>query len=635
MSAGLVVAGTDTDVGKTVFAASLVAALGACYWKPVQCGLADETDAEVVARLAGVVATRILPEVYRLNTPASPHLAAERDGLEIDVERLVPPASERPLVVEPAGGLMVPLTRRLLQIDLIARWHMPVVLCASTRLGTINHSLLSIEALKRRAIPLIGIAFVGAEQSDFRAHDCPDGQRPPTRAAAAHRSADDCDAVRGLRAELRRGRFSRGCLLMSGRPTSPIWHPFTQHALQPQMLEVARADGAWLETPGGRRILDAISSWWVVTHGHRHPHIIAAIKAEADRLDQVIFAGFTHAPAERLARGLLAVAPPGLAHVFFSDSGSTAVEVALKMALGYWRNIGEPRHRILALEHAYHGDTIGGMSVGARSVFNAPYEPLLFEVGRIPFPLPGHEQDLIDVLEAVCAEGDVAALILEPLILGAGGMLIYSPDALLQMQRVCERHGVLLIADEVMTGWGRTGTLFACEQAAVAPDILCLAKGLTGGALPLAVTLCSGPIFELHLSPDRTRTFFHSSSYTANPIACAAALANLEVWEDEPVSARIAALAEHQADRLVPFLKDGRFKNVRQLGTIAALDLDVPDGGYLAGIGPKLYDMFLERGVLLRPLGNTIYVMPPYCITAEELDLVYAAIDAAAAAVGG
>jgi adenosylmethionine-8-amino-7-oxononanoate aminotransferase len=238
-------------------------------------------------------------------------------------------------------------------------------------------------------------------------------------------------------------------------------------------------------------------------------------------------------------------------------------------------------------------------------------------------------------LEAVCAEGDVAALILEPLILGAGGMLIYSADVLSEMKRVCERYSVLLIADEVMTGWGRTGTLLACEQAGVAPDILCLAKGLTGGSLPLAVTLCTAPIFEAHLSPDRTRTFFHSSSYTANPIACAAALANLEVWENEPVSARITALSARQAERLEPFQDDTRFQNVRRLGTIAALDLDVRDVGYLAEVGPRLYSHFLQRGVLLRPLGNTIYVMPPYCVTEDELDLVYDAIRAAADAVGG
>ena len=414
---------------------------------------------------------------------------------------------------------------------------------------------------------------------------------------------------------------------------SPIWHPFTQHALQPSSIEIVTAEGAWLTTGDGRLVLDAISSWWVTTHGHRHPHIVEAIKAEADRLDQVIFAGFTHAPAERLARGLVAIAPPGLEHVFYSDSGSTSVEVALKMALGYWHNMGESRHRVLALEHGYHGDTIGGMSVGARGVFNAPYAPLLFEVTRLPFPAAGREQQTLDVLDAACREGAVAALIVEPLILGAGGMRIYSAAALAEMKRVCERHGVLLIADEVMTGWGRTGTLLACEQVGVSPDILCVAKGITGGALPLAATLCTPRIFEAHLSSHRTKTFFHSSSYTANPLACAAAVANLEVWAREPAVDRVAALAVGQAQRLAAFERDRRFKNVRRLGTIAALDLDVRDAGYLADVGPRLYQFFLERGVLLRPLGNTIYVMPPYCIADAELDLIYDAIRAAADAL--
>ncbi len=417
---------------------------------------------------------------------------------------------------------------------------------------------------------------------------------------------------------------------MTARDASPVWHPFTQHALQPSAIEIASAEGAWLETADGRQILDGISSWWVTTHGHRHPHIVAAIKDAADRLDQVIFAGFTHAPAEELARGLIAIAPPGLAHVFYSDSGSTSVEVALKMALGYWRNVGEPRHRILALEHGYHGDTVGGMSVGARGVFNAPYTPLLFEVTRLPFPGAGREQAALDALEAACRESGVAALIVEPLILGAGGMLIYSADALAQMKRACERNGVLFIADEVMTGWGRTGTLFACEQAGITPDILCLAKGITGGALPLAATLCTPRIFEAHLSADRSRTFFHSSSYTANPLACAAAVANLEIWEREPVRERVAVLAQAQALRLAAFEGHSRFISLRRLGTIAALDLAVRDGGYLTDIGPKLCQFFLERGVLLRPLGNTIYVMPPYCITDDELDLVYDAIRSAA-----
>src|ERR1700761_852853 len=414
------------------------------------------------------------------------------------------------------------------------------------------------------------------------------------------------------------------------KSTSPIWHPFTQHAVQPEATWISGGEGAWLETADGRRIFDAISSWWVVTHGHRHPHIMQAIKDQADRLDQVIFAGFTHEPAEKLARRLVAMTPPELEYVFFSDSGSTSVEVALKMALGFWRHRGEQRTGILALEGAYHGDTIGGMSVGERGVFNAPYEPLLFDVSRLPFPHAGREQETLQALEKACREEAIAALIVEPLILGAGGMLIYQPRVLAEMARICRSHGVLFIADEVMTGWGRTGTLFACEQADVVPDIACYSKGLTGGALPLAVTLCRAEIFDAHFSHDRSRTFFHSSSSTANPVACAAAKANLDLWQDPATLAGVAEVAAMQERALAPFRDDGRFKNVRRAGTITGLDLDVRDAGYLAGIGPKLLEFFGRRNLLLRPLGNTIYVMPPYCVTQADLDEIYAAISDAA-----
>ncbi|HUE65498.1 MAG TPA: adenosylmethionine--8-amino-7-oxononanoate transaminase [Rhizomicrobium sp.] len=408
---------------------------------------------------------------------------------------------------------------------------------------------------------------------------------------------------------------------------SPVWHPFTQHALSPEAPLVLRGEGAWLDTERGR-LLDAISSWWVTTHGHCHPRIVEAIRLQIDKLDQVIFAGFTHQPAEDLARGLIEIAPKGLAHVFYSDSGSTSVEVALKMALGFWKNRGSRRNRIIALEHAYHGDTIGTMSAGARGIFNAAYAPLLFDVARLPFPAAGHEQQTLDSLEQAAKEA--AALIVEPLILGAGGMLIYAPDLLRAMSDICRRHGTLFIADEVMTGFGRTGSLFACNQAGVTPDILCLAKGLSGGSLPLAATLCTGQIFDAHYSTDRSRTFFHSSSFTANPVACAAACANLEIWRTEPVSHRVAVLGALQEERLEPFRSDRRFENVRRQGTITALDLNVPDPGYLAGIGPELAAFFHGHGVLLRPLGNTIYVMPPYCIAAGELDLVYDVIAQAA-----
>ena len=407
---------------------------------------------------------------------------------------------------------------------------------------------------------------------------------------------------------------------------SPIWHPFTQHGLGEPIPLVTRGEGAALYTADGRRIIDGISSWWVTTHGHCHPRIMAAIAEQAGKLDQIIFAGWTHEPAEALARGLTAIMPRELTRVFYSDSGSTSVEVALKMALGFWANRGAPRHRILVMQHSYHGDTIGAMSVGERGVFNAPYAPLLFDVGTLPFPAPGAEQATLDALEAACRENP-AALIIEPLLLGAGGMLIYPAWVLAEMRAICARHGILFIADEVMTGWGRTGTLLACEQAGVVPDILCLSKGLTGGAVPLAVTMATEALFEAHFSEDRARMFFHSSSYTANPIACAAANANLAIWREEPVAARIASLAARQAKRLATLADRPGVANPRAIGTITAIDVTDPrGGGYLSQLGPRLLRHFRERDLLLRPLGNTVYVMPPYCIDDADLDRIYAAI---------
>jgi adenosylmethionine---8-amino-7-oxononanoate aminotransferase len=410
--------------------------------------------------------------------------------------------------------------------------------------------------------------------------------------------------------------------------TSPIWHPFTQHALAGPAIPIARAEGAYLHTPEGRSILDAISSWWVTTHGHGHPHIAKAIEQQAARLEQVIFAGFTHESAELLAKKLLAVAPKGLAYAFYSDSGSTAVEVAIKMAVGCWHNRGKPRHRIIAMEHAYHGDMFGAMAVGHRGIFNAVYDPMLFDVAHLPFPARGAEDRTLDALQQLLRGGadDFAAVIVEPLVLGAGGMKMYRPDVLSQIAAWCRHYGVLLIFDEVMTGFGRTGTMFACEQAGVSPDLMCLSKGLTGGFLPMGVTLATAEIYESFYSTDRAKTFFHSSSYTGNAIACAAALANLQIWETEPVAARLQSIAEHHVRALARFRGRPEIADARQTGTIAALELRVPDSGYLAALGPKLNAFYLEHDVLLRSLGNVVYVMPPYCVRASELDRIYGAI---------
>lgn len=356
---------------------------------------------------------------------------------------------------------------------------------------------------------------------------------------------------------------------------------------------------------------------------------MAAIAAQTKLLDQIIFAGWTHEPAESVARGLLEMLPAALTRVFFSDSGSTSVEVAVKMALGYWQNRGDPRHRLVVMEHGYHGDTVGAMSIGHRGVFNRAYEPLLFDVSAIPFPAEGKAQETLDALEKVCRSG-AAAFIVEPLILGAGGMLVYSADVLRQMRDICALHSVLFIADEVMTGWGRTGTLLACEQADVVPDILCLSKGLTGGSVPLAVTVAREEVYQAHCSTDRSQMLFHSSSYTANPIACAAAAANIGIWQTEPVFERVTTLAELQESHLCALKRSNRIFSPRRLGTIVAFEVGDEHGSYLSTAGPALLKHFRDRDVLLRPLGNTIYVMPPYCTTNDQLTAVYAAIEEAA-----
>ncbi len=412
--------------------------------------------------------------------------------------------------------------------------------------------------------------------------------------------------------------------------SSPVWHPFTQHLLEPITKKIASTEGAYLIDEDGRKILDLISSWWVITHGHRTQKIMQAIREATEQYDQIIFAEYSHEPAEQLAQELIRITPHGLSHVFYSDSGSTCVEVALKMALGYFHNRGEPRSNIAVMAGSYHGDTIGTMSAGERGVFNAAYGALLYDVSTIPFPAEGHEQATLGAFEQLCRSGQLAALIVEPLVLGAGGMNIYSVFVLQQLKAIAEAHGVLLICDEVMTGWGRTGTLFASEQAGITPDILCLSKGITGGALPLAVTLCVPEIFEAHLSTDRSRTFYHSSSYTANPIACAAGLANVQIWRDEPVLQRVQNLQAMQSRELARFKHDPRFENVRQCGTITALDVKAQNSGYLSDVALRLKAFFRSHDVLLRPLGNVLYLMPPYCVTEQELQRSYQLIDEAA-----
>jgi adenosylmethionine-8-amino-7-oxononanoate aminotransferase len=399
-----------------------------------------------------------------------------------------------------------------------------------------------------------------------------------------------------------------------------VWHPYTQHAVAPSPVPIVRADGAYLYDADGRRIFDAISSWWVTLHGHANPVVAEAIAAQARTLEQVIFAGFTHEPASRLAAELVPHLPAGLSRVFFSDNGSTAVEVALKMALQYWSNRGQRRPLLAALENAYHGDTFGAMSASARGVFTAPFGEQLFEVARLPDPTEG---DVVAAFEALLAtrRSELAAVIVEPLLLGAGGMRMWSADTLARLRALAAEADVLFIADEVLTGFGRTGPLFACEHAGIAPDMICLSKGITGGFLPLGATAAREEIFAAFLNTDRRYTFFHGHSYTANPIACAAGRASLSLLDDASRARRAAIERAHRAglDRLQHYPQVCR---PRVLGTVAAFELDGP-GTYLDPIGPSLGVFALREGVLLRPLGNVVYLLPPYCATPEEIAGVY------------
>ena len=390
-----------------------------------------------------------------------------------------------------------------------------------------------------------------------------------------------------------------------------VWHPYTQMKTAPTPLFITRGQGVYLYTEDGRKLLDGISSWWVNIHGHAHPRLNQAIADQAKTLEHVIFAGATHEPAVELAERLVGILPAGLTRIFYSDNGSTSVEVALKMAIQYWRNRGQPaRQRIVALHHAYHGDTVGAMAVSAPSIFTEAFSSLLFAVDRIdPFDADDHLQRHAD---------RVAAVIVEPMLQGAGGMIMWPAGALARVREACYRHGVLLIADEVLTGFGRTGRMFACEHASVTPDILCVSKALTAGYLPLAATATTNAVYDAFLSDDRAKTFFHGHSFTANPLACAVALASLDLIEEGNMLARIARLERQLRDGLSPLAALPTVADVRVLGGVGVVEF-TSDGGYLDSLGPRLYAEFLTRGLLLRPLGNVLYFMPPYVITDAEV----------------
>ncbi|RAV98273.1 adenosylmethionine--8-amino-7-oxononanoate transaminase [Pseudochryseolinea flava] len=403
-----------------------------------------------------------------------------------------------------------------------------------------------------------------------------------------------------------------------------IWHPFTPLIGAPDPILVERAEAEYLYTPSGRKIIDAVSSWWVNLHGHSNAVIAAAIAKQATTLEHVIFAGFTHPPAIELSKNLLSILPSNQKKIFFSDNGSTAVEVAIKMALQYWYNLRHRKINIIAIDGAYHGDTFGSMSVGERGMFTAPFQSRLFDVHFIPYPTKGTEAAVLKQFKKLIDDSAAGIFIYEPLVQGAAGMRMYSSELLDELIKEAKARKVICIADEVFTGFGRTGKLFASLHGSQLPDIMAVSKGITGGAMPLGVTSCSEEILSPFETDDFMKTFFHGHSYTANPLACAAANASFQLLTSESCRQAIQFITESHEAFKASVATHPAIYEVRSLGTILAIELKSVDGSsYANPIRKKIYDFFIERDVLLRPLGNTIYVLPPYVMSKQALDRTY------------
>jgi len=412
------------------------------------------------------------------------------------------------------------------------------------------------------------------------------------------------------------------------RDLNIIWHPYTQMQTALPPVPIVRGDGACLFDEDGKCYIDAVSSWWVNIHGHAHPYIAQKVSEQLRKLEHVIFAGFTHEPAIELAERLVKLLPDNQAKVFYSDNGSTAVEVAIKMCLQYWHNQGIHRTKILAFKNAYHGDTFGAMAVSGRSAFTAAFDSLLFGVEFIDLPDSSNIEYLKSQISHV--KSDLACFIFEPLVQGSAGMIMYQAKYLDQLMQHCRNEGVLLIADEVFTGFGRTGKPFACDHLDTQPDVMCFSKGLTGGTMAMGLTTCTQQIYDAFLSEDRLKTLFHGHSYTANPVACSAGLASMDLFLEDATKENIERIADNHAQFAKKIEDHPRIRTVRQTGTILAMEWETGgDTSYFSSLRDKLYQYFLDAGIILRPLGNVIYILPPYCITDDQLHYIYTKIETA------
>ncbi|HTA82486.1 MAG TPA: adenosylmethionine--8-amino-7-oxononanoate transaminase [Bacteroidia bacterium] len=415
---------------------------------------------------------------------------------------------------------------------------------------------------------------------------------------------------------------------ISQRDKQVIWHPFTHLKYASEPIHIVKGNGVYLFDDKGNKYIDAFSSWWVNLHGHANAYIADKIHEQALQLEQVAFSNFTHTPAITLAERLLSHLPANQSKIFYSDNGSTSIEVALKMALQYHLNKGEPKTKIIALENGYHGDTFGGMSVAARNVFNKAFQPLLFDVVHIPVPVKGKETETLNRLEDALKNNDVCAFIFEPLVQGAGGMVMYSQSVLNSVYSLCKKHNCLTIADEVMTGFGRTGKFFATDYCEQKPDIICMSKGITGGFMPLGATSCTEEIYTAFISDNKENTFYHGHSYTANPLACAAANASMDLLEKNETQEQIKFISGFFSQMKNKLDTHPAITDCRQTGTILAIELKSNEAtSYLNHLSERIAGFYLTHGIIVRPLGNVLYFLPPYCISEADLKQIETCTD--------
>jgi adenosylmethionine-8-amino-7-oxononanoate aminotransferase len=623
----VIILGTDTDAGKTTLALLWLTAFADQYdyWKPIETGPSDSTT------LANLVpSARIYPPVCRLGPSVAPPLAARWENTTIPTANALAsarPASDKHLLVETFGSPFSPLNETELQIDLVHALNMPAVLVGPSTLGAIGRTLQCLEALHShglfpRAVVLLGavdefaiekISQYGGQIELFSLQP-PSAWTTPALQEAVDQQQDKLHDLRHAFLPLPKTHAD-----LIERDRAAVWHPYTSLRDPDPPLVCTGVQDEFLFLADGQRVIDGISSWWTILHGHRFPPLMNALREAQARFDHVHFAGVTHAPGVELAELLLADMPWQGGRVFYSDNGSTAVEVALKMAYQFWCHQGEPqRLRFIGFEHGYHGDTFGAMAVSRDPVFFGRFEPLLLQADILPL-----DPDRLDEHLTRHAQ-QVAGVILEPLVQGAGGMRMHSPELLKQIFEVTRAHDVLFLADEVMTGGGRTGSPWAYQAAGIAPDLICAGKTLTGGVLPLAATLVSPRVVQAFHTEEKSKTFFHGHSFTAHPLACSVAVANWKLLRHSPTNLAQEIEKFWQAT-LLPMRNMPKVREVRIQGSIAVVELDCP-GGYLAQAARHLRTACLAEGVLLRPLGNVLYALPPLRTAQSSLEKIVQAM---------